>query len=388
MNGDIKKISMAALILIGVFINWVTFAEALDVKLLWKKEFKNASIGIDFADKSGDLLITKGKKDNVMREVILYDKAGNERFHWGPRIDRRVGPATISDDGKYFVITTGYTKEYAEKKNVSVLWGEMIHFYDRQTKKELWNKSIGEESPAIFPDGSFVIVYGYETGSFEIYNKQGKSVLQLQQEGGIEDIGISPDGNYFALVRDSDCALVLYRRDGTKLWEKKCHKTGIASISNGASYISTYPYSLALSGVADELNTHKGTVYDKSGNKVMEGFGVLSANGSKIAMLYPDKVTVLNWPNKTLVKEIIIDMREIFKTSSSSNTGFSDDGRYLFIKSGTAIKVYDLLENTNQEINIREMVKDFGYAATADGKYLLINLEEANKATIYFYQVY
>jgi hypothetical protein len=32
------------------------------------------------------------------------------------------------------------------------------------------------------------------------------------------------------------------------------------------------------------------------------------------------------------------------------------------------------------------MVKDFGYAATADGKYLLINPEETK--TIYLYQVY
>jgi hypothetical protein len=264
----------------------------------------------------------------------------------------------------------------------------MVHFYDRQTKKELWNKSIGEESPTIFPDGSSVIIYGYETGSFEIYDKQGKRVLQLQQEGGIRDIGISPEGNYFALVRDIDCALVLYSRTGTKLWERKCHKTGIASISDGASYISTYRYSLGLSGVADELNTHKGTVYDRNGNKVMEGFGVLSPNGGKIAMLYPDKVTVLNWPDKTLVKEITIDMREIFKTSSRSNTGFSDDGRYLFIKSGISVKVYDLFESVNKEIKARKMVKDFGYAATADGKYLVINLEETKTTTIYFYQVY
>jgi dipeptidyl aminopeptidase/acylaminoacyl peptidase len=386
MKGSVKRIMIVVLLLIGFSVNWVTFAEALDVKLLWMKEFKNSLIGIDFADVSGDLLISKGKKDNVMREIILYDKGGNERFHWGPRMDRRVGVATISDDGKYFVFTTGYTEEYAKKKNLAVIWGEMLHFYDRQTKKELWNKSIGEESPVIFPDGSSVIIYGYETGNFEIYNQQGKSILQLPQEGGISDIGISPEGHYFALVRDSDCALVLYRRDGTKLWEKGCHKEGIASISNEASYISTYPYSLGLSDVADELNTHKGTVYDRNGNKVMEGFGVLAPNGSKIAMLYPDKVSVLSWPDKKMVKEIMIDMREIFKTSSTSNTGFSDDGRYLFVKSGTSIKVYDLLENINKEIKIPEMGKNLGFTASADGKYLLINPEEI--ATIYFYQIY
>jgi hypothetical protein len=241
----------------------------------------------------------------------------------------------------------------------------------------------------MFPDGSSVIIYGYEGGSFGIYNRQGKNTLQLQQEGGINDIQISPDSNYFALVKDSNCALLLYRRDGTKLWEKRCHKTGIASICAGASYISTFPYSLGLSGVADELNTHKGTVYDKNGNKVMEGFGVLSGNGSKIAMLYPDKVSVLNWPEKTVVKHITIDMREVFKASSVSNTLFSYDGRYLFLKSGTSIKVYDLLENTNKEIKIPEMVKYPVFLNTEDGKYLLVNpygTEETK--TIYFYQVY
>jgi hypothetical protein len=392
MNGNIRKISIAALISIGVFISCVTFAEALDAKLLWKKEFKNASIGVDFADKSGDLLITKGKKDNVTREVILYDKDGNERFHWGPRMDRRVGVATISNDGKHFVFSSGYTEEYAEKKKVAAIWGELLHFYDRQTKKELWNTKIGEESPKIFPDGLSVIVYGYETGMFNIYNRQGKiSFEQNQQLGGMYSIKISPDSNYFAFINGANRgSLILYKRDGTKQWEKGYHSE-IASISAGASYISTFPYTLGPSSTADELNSHKGMVCDRNGNKVMEGFGVLSGSASKIAMLYRDKVSVLNWPNKTLVKEIMIDMREVFETSSSSHTRFSNDGRYLFLKSGISVKVYDLLENTNKEIKIPEMVEYPIFFATEDGKYLLINpygTEQTKTTTIYFYQIY
>ncbi len=388
MKSSIKKTVIEALLIIGVLVNWVTIAQALDVKLLWKKEFKYRVKHINLATGSGDVIVVlKGKEGGVGKEIILFDKAGNERFHWGPRMDRRVGwSATISNDGKYFAFTTGYTEEYAEKKNVAVIWGEMLHFYDRQTKKELWNTSIGEESPIMFPDGLSVIVYGYETGSFETYNQQGKSILQLQQAGGFEDIRISPDSNYFALVKDSDCALVLYSRDGTKLWEKKCHKNGIASISDGASYISTFPF---LTDEYFESNPQKGTVYNKSGNKVMEGFGVLSGNGSKIAMLYPDKVSVLNWPEKTVVKDITIDMREIFETSSKSNTRFSYDGRYLFLKSHTSIKVYDLSSNTNIEIKIPDMVDYSPFFITEDGKYLLINphgTEETKR--IYFYQVY
>lgn len=388
MRSNGKKIVIAALVLISVFVNLVTFAEALDLRLLWKKEFRYKVKHIDFATGSGDVIVVlKGKEGGVGKEVILCDKGGNERFHWGPRMDRRVGwSATISKDGKYFAFRTGYTEEYAEKKKVAVIWGEMVHFYGRQTKKELWSKSIGEESPIMFPDGSSLIIYGYEGGTFRIYNQQGRSVLQLKQAGGINDIQITPDSNYFALVKTSDCALLLYRRDGTKLWEKRCHKEGVASICAGASYISTFPY---LTDTPDELNTQKGTVYDKNGNKVMEGFGVLSGNGSKIAMLYPDKVSVLNWPEKTVVKDITTDMREIFETSSASNTLFSYDGRYLFLKSGTSIKVYDLLENTNKEIKIPEMVKYPIFFNTEDGKYLLINpygTEETK--TIYLYQVY
>jgi hypothetical protein len=117
----------------------------------------------------------------------------------------------------------------------------------------------------------------------------------------------------------------------------------------------------------------------------MEGFGVLAPNGSKIAMLYPDKVSVLSWPDKTMVKEIIIDMRETFETSSSSNTGFSDDGRYLFIKSHTSIMAYDLVNNTSKEIKIPDMVDHTPFFYTEDGKYLLINPYGTEETKKYFF---
>lgn len=389
MRGNVKKIVMGALVaLISVFVNLVTFAEALDVKLLWKKDFKYKLKRIDFATGSGDVIVVMKEKENgVGKEVILYDRGGNERFHWGPRMDRRVGwSATISKDGKYFAFTTGYTQEYAEKKKVHVGSDERVHFYDRQTKKELWNTSIGEESPIMFPDGLSMLIYGYETGIFNIYNRQGKIIFeQNQQRGEINSFKISPDGNYFAFINGTRGPLLLYKRDGTKQWEKGYHSE-ISSISDGASYISTFRYTLGPSSRADELNSHKGMVCDRSGNKVMEGFGVLSGSASKIAMLYPDKVSVLNWPEKALVKEIMIDMREVFETSSSSHTRFSYDGRYLFLKSGTSIKVYDLLENTNREIKIPDMGKYPDFFITEDGKYLLINPEETK--TLFYYQTY
>jgi|MudIll2142460700_1097286.scaffolds.fasta_scaffold21493_2 hypothetical protein len=74
MKSNVKKSIIAFFTLIGVLMSWVTFADALDVKLLWKKEFMNFRIGIGFAPGSGDLLIKKANKDNIGKEVILYDR--------------------------------------------------------------------------------------------------------------------------------------------------------------------------------------------------------------------------------------------------------------------------------------------------------------------------
>jgi hypothetical protein len=392
MKSNVKKSIIAFFIVIGVLVNWVTFAEALDVKLLWKKEFRYKVKSIDFATGSGDVLVAlKGKDEGVGKELILFDKGGNERFHWGPRMDRRVGPVTISKDGKYFGFVTGYTEGYADKKRVHVGSDDKFHSYDRQTKKEIWK--LDEASggrPQILPDGSSVIIYGYESGMFWIYNQQGKVVFnQDQQTGGIESLEISPDSSHFAFVKENNGLLTLYKRDGTKLWEKGRHEKGVASITDGASYISTNPYFLGPSDTADSINSHNGTVYDKTGNKVMEGLGVLSGNGSRIAMFHPEKVTVLNWPGKNLVKEIMMDMRELFKTSTKSHARFSYDGSYLFLKSGISIWIYDLLGNTSVEIKIPEMVKYPQIYITGDGRYLLINPQgpEATKI-LYFYQIY
>jgi hypothetical protein len=94
----------------------------------------------------------------------------------------------------------------------------------------------------------------------------------------------------------------------------------------------------------------------------------------------------LNWPEKTLVKEITIDMSKVFETSASLNTLFSYDGRYLFLKSGISIKIYDLLENVDKEINIAILGKYPDFSVTEDGKYLFVSPEETK--TLFYYQIY
>jgi len=353
-------------------------AHALEPTLKWKKEFKHEVKNVDLATDTGDVILSLEKGG----EVVLFDKDGNERFHWGPRIDRRAGAAHISKDGRYFVFYSGYTEMYAEKKKVSGWSDDRIHFYSRQTKKELWNTKNG--IPYIFPDGLSLIS---EYGRFSIFNAEGRKIFTNDQSLDIPSFKISPDSNYFALVRGSMQPLTLFRRDGTKLWERGRHDS-VASITEGASYISTWPYSLGLSYTADPENTHKGTVYDRNGNKVLEGFGILSGDGSKIAMLSPDKASILNLPNKSTIKEIPISIHDILGTGEINFAAFSFNGRYLVLRNGLSLQVVDLVEDTKKEISLPGAGRfPVLFSLTSDGKNLLIRDWQTIKS-IYYYQLY
>ena len=318
--------------------------EALEPTLKWKKEFKYEVKNVDLATETGDVILSLENGG----QIILFDKDGNERFHWGPRIDRVAGAAHISKDGKYFVFYSGCTEIYAEKKKVPGWSDDRVHFYSRQTKKELWNTKNG--IPYIFPDGLSLIT---EYGRFSIFNAEGRKIFTNNSSLDIPSFKISPGSNYFALVRGSMQPLTLFRRDGTKLWETGRHDS-VASISEGASYISTWPYSLGLSYTADSENTHKGTVYDRNGNKVLEGFGILSGDGSKIAMYSPDKITIIGLPNKLVIKEISVQVN-LPAVSDPFFALFSFNGRYLVSRKGSSILVSDLVGDTSKEITIPEL---------------------------------
>jgi hypothetical protein len=81
--------------------------EALEPKLLWKREFKQKVKNVDLAAETGDVILSLENRG----EIILFDKDGNKRFHWGPRMDRRAGGARIARDGKYFAFYSGYRKQ-------------------------------------------------------------------------------------------------------------------------------------------------------------------------------------------------------------------------------------------------------------------------------------
>lgn len=369
---------LLALIFVSI-LSMATTAEALEPRLLWEKKFKYPIDSVDLATETGQVILSLDK-----REIILYDRNGNERFHWGPRIDRAAGGAQISKDGKYFVFYSGYTAKYADEKNLPYWADDRIHFYSTQTKKELWNVYSPEGLGSILPDGSSAIVYAGSSRGFEIFNSEGKKTSAYQQQiwGGVS-FKFSPDSSYFAVVGGDMQPLMLFKKDGTKLWERGRH-SGIASISEGASYISTYPYSLGLSYVADSQNTHLGTVYDKNGNKVLEGLGIVSENGTRVAMYAPDKITIISLPDKAVLKEIPIKVN-LPDVSDPFFAVFSYDGRYLIVRSGTSLFAFDLVANIQKEIAISELGKFPEVLLTRDGKYLSVFL---GRGTIYYYQLY
>lgn len=111
-RGSKKPITLILALIIFV-LGWAMKAQALEPTLKWKKEFKYEIGSVDLAIETGDVIL-----DLNGREIILFDKQGNKRFHWGPRVDRNVGNVGISKDGRYFVFASGYTEEYAFRKNL------------------------------------------------------------------------------------------------------------------------------------------------------------------------------------------------------------------------------------------------------------------------------
>ena len=374
-------VSLISALIICV-LGWVIRAEALEPTLKWKKEFKYKVKNVDLATETGDVILSLENGG----EIILFDKDGNERFHWGPRIDRRAGGARISKDGRYFVFYSGYTGTYADKKKVPDWSDDRIHFYNRQTKKELWNYKSPEGVPLISPDGSYVINYLMNDG-FEVFNIEGRKTFEYRVtifEFG--SIFFSPDSNFIAVIRTIEQPLMLFKKDGTKVWERGRHND-IASISEGASYISTRPFVLAYDP-PDPQNSHKGIVYDRNGNKILEGFGILSGDGSKIATHSPNKITIISLPDKSVIKEIPVQVN-LPKVSNTFFAVFSYDGRYLLARKGNSVLVFDLVGDISKEITAPTLGRSPEVHLTRDGKHLLIHSRESGyERTVYCYQLY
>jgi len=382
MRKRINKRIMLILALTIFVLGWAMRADALEPTLKWKKEFKYKVKDADLAADTGDVILSLENAG----EVILFDKDGNERFHWGPRIDRRAGRAVISKDGRYFGVYSGYTEIYAEKKKVPGWSDDRIHFYNRQTKKEVWNYKSPEGVPLISPDGSYVINYAMD--GFHILNMEGRETFKyIPNIFEFASIIFSPESNYIGVIKTIRQPLILFKRDGTRVWERGRHDD-IASISEGASYISTCPYVLGPSDTQDPQNSYKGLVYDKKGNIVMGGFGILSGSGNKIAMHSPEKITIIRLPDKQVLKEILVQV-SLPKVSNPFFAVFSYDGRYLVARKGNSLLAFDLAGDISKEITVPTLGRFAEVHLTRAGKYLLIHSRESGyERAVYCYQLY
>jgi hypothetical protein len=358
----------------------LTNAEALEPKLLWEKEFKYKHLSMDVAQETGDVIITS--KDG--REIILYDKNGHEIVHWGPRIDRLPFFAKISDDGKYFVFSSSLTEEYARKKGIPDYSDDRIHLFNRRGE-EIWNKS-SFGAPNISPDGSYIVII--EQDKFNISDMSAKTLFQYEEKGIGGVTGMSSDSSYFIITvelpgTDFGYKMTVFKKDGIKLWEKEYHHQS-TSITDDATFIATQPYV----DISNPENSSNGLIYDKNGKVVVEGYGFLSGNGQRVALLKDDRTNILSLPDKIFIKTLPI---------KAQFARFSHDGRYLVLygkrinsTSVSNLFVYDSTEDKVWEINAD--VATFNFSSflgaaifmTTDGKHLIYR----SRKKISYYQLY
>lgn len=342
---------------------WMEDAEALEPKLLWEKNFEGLE-NVELAEISGDVIV------GLDKEIIIFDKDGNERFHWGPRVDRFPTGAGISNDGKYFAITTNCTVEYADRMRVSVWECGKVHFYNGETKKELWEYDTSS-SMRIFPDGSGVILDSAESGFYTRYADGQRSEYYKDDKFGAVTY-VSPDGRYIGTF--SGKGNELFSRTGEGLWAKEGY-SWVGSITDDAKYVALGP---PRDWRGPDKNS-QGAVLDREGNVVFERYGDLSGNGTRAALQSDDWTRIMNLPEKTLLKEVPVN---------AEYARWSHDGRVVALygnrtdkASASNLFVYDFVGNTEWKANLGMQP----LAVTSNGKYLL--LVDWDKK-IAFYQLY
>lgn len=356
--------SMALILALIIFIvGWAIKTEALSPKLLWEKKLPFKPDSIKMAASSGDVIIYSQEA----RQIILYDKNGNKRFHWGPRIDRQPMGIDISDDGNVIVYTTSWTEDYIEKKRIDINklgWDTRVHYSTRKGK-ELWNKPILGMS-VLSPDGKMVAIgkSAGEGGDLTILDSQGKMLWKyISREA--DNIVFSPDSNY--ILFSGEEGLHLLDRFGNLLW-KKIDASEVTSISEGAMYITT---SGSLS-IPRRINEK---VYDKQGNIIFEGKAYVSEDGKRLLFVYQDKISILSLPNKTVIKEYFLKYA----------TFLSYDGRFIVTSGQPTPHFYIIDSISNKSAKLPIEGNHWKAGSTTDGKYLVFVVEGKK---ILFYQVY
>jgi len=183
-----SKLAFVIAIFMGVFLMLVTISQlssALEPKLLWKKEISPRIHRFSFAKGSGDVIFIHGKRKS---KITLIDKNGNIGWQWGPDLERVAGQVSISDDGRYFVYHTDFPRQTDAKIKT------FIHYYDR-SQGEIWRKEL-PGYPTISPDGKYIYVTtGWEDAVGWLLDSKGNILWEKRDVG--PNLGrFSPDGNF------------------------------------------------------------------------------------------------------------------------------------------------------------------------------------------------
>jgi hypothetical protein len=342
-------------------------AEALEPKLLWKKELPFKVSDIKMASESGNIILSSKKA----RQIIMYDMNGNEIFHWGPRIDRLPFSVDISDNGNAIVFSTAWTEKYMWEKKIDAEkhgWDWRVHYADSKGI-EKWNIKSEGDDPYLSPDGSLIAVAsssGYGGGLRMLDSNANNLWIWGNESTSIENIIFSPD-NLFLVV--STGGIHLLNKDGEHIWEKGLGS--ILSISQNAEIISS------LDGDKE--------IYDKEGNIILKEAGIISPDGKIGALFRKDNLTLIKFPMLEELRKYPINV--ISTTFPLINAIFSVDGRYLAISGNKLSSDNNLfvIDNNNNVVWEAKMSDQVSYISlTSNGKYMML----LENSTIHYYQLY
>ncbi len=351
---------------------------ALAPTLLWEKSLSEKIRDIEFAKDTGDVIVTTGD------EIFLYNPAGEIVFHWGPRVDREATSVSITSDGSKFAYTDAYKEDYMIAKSIQDS-DSRVRYLNRNGN-ELWNKN-WEGFVRLSPDGSKVVInHSSEGEGFDILNANGNILWSKGGDHwGDTTTEFSPEGNYVAVVGDAHSPMLLMKADtGDVLFTTtELNDYTARTISDNATYLTTDPYT----DVVSPDKSHDGKIYTKDGGILLNGWGVVSEDGSKVLMLYNDKTSLLRLPDPTPLQNFsIIGSPE----AERAYADISRDGSYAVLigqKAGDTSSGLYVIDTVNNIVsNLNYSTVDVDVYITNDGKYVMVR--NRNLKDIALYQVF
>lgn len=343
---------------------------ALEPKLLWKKEFREKVSSAALAKESADVILIHGDRNRI----TLIDKGGKTCWQWQSDLKGFIGGrVSISEDGRHFVFYTDFRRE------TDAPIKPIIHFYER-SEGEIWKKEL-PGYPTISPDGKFIYVTtGWEDAKGWLLDSKG-NILWKRNVG--QDMGrFSPDGNF---IWDG---FNFFDERGNIVSGISLHGY-LTSLSENLEYIAYAQTSCGAEitektdeAVRKAVARYHGGVINKRGSTILEGRAGVSENG-KIAVIYgSEKTKVYKIPEKILLYEYPIK-----KGIMIEHTAISYDGNIIVILGERSDKGANrnlfIIDISRNELYEGRAEKEGIISITKDGKYFLIDSDKG----LYCYEI-